>query len=396
MSDTSSPRSKRRLALFLDGTWNVVDDNTNIWRFRALFTPIASDGREQRAYYSTGLGTKFGEKFRGGMFGRGIDTAITSAYEWLIENFEPEDDIFIFGFSRGAYTARSLSGFVSKCGLLEKGAPLGVNQLFTRYRRRGAKTIRELIEAQTAGKSDFSLEEAWMLKYARAIPIKFIGVFDTVGALGVPFPLLRRLRGTAYPFLNTGLRVNNEYAFHALAIDENRKPFRPTLWTNVGATHATPRPIERTEQRWFVGAHSNVGGGYFSDPLCQIPFKWLERKATMLGLTFKDEFAVETGAATAPIADSFATFLKGWYPPMRFWIRYCRPIGVPPPEEGEGVKNINETIDSSVFERWRTRQPNDEDYRPHGLVSWAKAKGADPAKIHSSVHADDPSVPVAD
>jgi uncharacterized protein (DUF2235 family) len=120
---------KKRLALFLDGAWNVVSDNTNVWRLRSLFAPCAADGLEQRAYYSTGLGTKFGERIRGGMFGRGIDTAITSAYEWLIDNYDLADDIFMFGFSRGAYTARSLSGFVSKCGLLRPGAPLGVNQL---------------------------------------------------------------------------------------------------------------------------------------------------------------------------------------------------------------------------------------------------------------------------
>jgi uncharacterized protein (DUF2235 family) len=100
MSDTPSARPKKRLALFLDGTWNEVNDNTNIWRFRSLFSPVSLDGGEQRAYYSTGLGTKFGEKVRGGMFGSGIDTAITSAYEWLIENYEPTDEIFIFGFSR--------------------------------------------------------------------------------------------------------------------------------------------------------------------------------------------------------------------------------------------------------------------------------------------------------
>ena len=104
-----------------------------------------------------------------------------------------------------------------------------------------------------------------MLKYAQAVPIKFLGVFDTVGALGVPFPLFRRLFGSAYEFLNTGLRQNNEYAFHALAIDEHRKAFAPTLWSNQVATSARPRPIERTEQRWFVGAHANVGGGFFDD-----------------------------------------------------------------------------------------------------------------------------------
>jgi uncharacterized protein (DUF2235 family) len=165
MADMDSTRPGKRVALFLDGTWNEVSDNTNVWRLRSLFAPVGTDGLQQRAYYSTGLGTKFGEKVRGGMFGSGIDTAITSAYEWLMENYQPDDEIFIFGFSRGAYTARSLSGFLSKCGLLRRGAPLGVNQLYKRYRRPGQKTIRELIAGERGG-DEFRFEENWMLKYA--------------------------------------------------------------------------------------------------------------------------------------------------------------------------------------------------------------------------------------
>jgi len=392
MTDASSVKRQKRLAMFLDGTWNVVSDNTNVWRFRALFAPEGSDGCEQRAYYSTGLGTKFGEKIRGGMFGRGIDTVITSAYEWLMDNYDPGDEIFIFGFSRGAYTARSLSGFISECGLLQRGAPLGVNQLYCRYRNPDEKTLRKLQEEERDGRRDFNREENRMLQYSRAICIKFIGIFDTVGALGVPFPLIRKIIGTAYPFLNTGLRQNNEYAFHALALDEHRKAFMPTLWTNMGATSAKPRPIERTEQRWFVGAHANVGGGCFNDPLAQFPFKWIERKASALGLAFTHEFPMEADAGTGAISDSFKEFLKGWYPLLRLGFRYYREIGVPPEDEGPGIKNINETIDSSVFNRWRS----DKGYRPPSLQGWAKRVGIDPAIITNSVRVDDLSVSVAE
>ena len=394
LSRSAIPKTeKKRLALFLDGTWNVVSDNTNVWRLRALFAPRSSDGCEQRAYYSTGLGTKFGEKIRGGMFGRGIDTAITSAYEWLMENYEPDDEIFIFGFSRGAYTARSLSGFISICGLLQRGAPLGVNQLYKRHRRDDETSIRDLIEQQAAGRTDFPREERWILNYGQAVPVKFIGIFDTVGSLGVPFPLYRYLKGEAYPFLNTGLRQNNEYAFHAMAIDEHRKAFRHTLWTNMGALDAPPRSIDRTEQRWFVGAHANVGGGCFDDPLAQLPFQWLQRKAEARGLTFTNKFSVDPEAVTSTISDSFAEFAKGWYRRSRLWIRFHRPIGVPPKEEGAGVKIINETIDAAVFDRWRNDKVK---YRPRGLRRWAKRLGVDPAKITTSVRADDPSVRVAD
>ena len=82
--------------------------------------------------------------------------------------------------------------------------------------------------------------------------------------------------------------------------------FMPTLWTNMGATTAAPRPIERTEQRWFVGAHANVGGGCFSDPLAQLPLKWLEGKAAALGLGFNDEFATDQDAAMGRISDRHA------------------------------------------------------------------------------------------
>ncbi|MFN3350870.1 DUF2235 domain-containing protein [Pseudorhodoplanes sp.] len=378
---------KKRLALFLDGTWNVVSDNTNVWRLRSLLAPISEDGSEQRAYYSTGLGTKFGERIRGGMFGRGINTAITTAYEWLVDNYEDGNEIFLFGFSRGAYTARSLSGFVSKCGLLQRGAPLGVNQLYTRYRRNTQeRTIRELLAASKRQDSKFSFEETWMLKYSRAIPIKFIGVFDTVGALGVPFPFARKILGTAYPFLNTGLRQNNEFAFHAVAFDEHRKAFSPTLWTNMGATSATPRPIEKTEQRWFPGSHANVGGGCFDDPLLEAPVRWLSDKATKLGLRFRSGFANDP-AVDAKISDSFGAFLRGWYRVLRLGIRHHRGIDVPPKSEGPGVSVINETIDASVFDRYRANA----DYRPKALLAWAKKKGVDLAAIKASVSASDPA-----
>src|SRR5262249_19546806 len=134
------------------------------------------------------VGTRFGERARGGMFGYGLNDEIIRAYEWLIDRYNPGDTLFIFGFSRGAYTARSLSGLISKCGLLVAGAPLSVSQVYARYRRGGtASTIRELLAQRKDGKHDFSLEERWILKYAQAINIDFLGVWDTVGALGLPF-----------------------------------------------------------------------------------------------------------------------------------------------------------------------------------------------------------------
>ncbi|MBS0250978.1 MAG: DUF2235 domain-containing protein, partial [Proteobacteria bacterium] len=132
----------KRIAIFLDGTWNTQNNNTNVWRMRSLCAP---NSQNQLVYYSQGVGTRFGEKYRGGAEGYGIDHEILEAYTWLIQAFEPEDEIFLFGFSRGAYTARSLSGLISKCGVLKPGAPLSIEQLYQRYRRHTDRTIRQLL-----------------------------------------------------------------------------------------------------------------------------------------------------------------------------------------------------------------------------------------------------------
>ena len=125
----------RRLALFLDGTYDEQRGNTNVWRAKCLCATNGTDGRDQLTFYSAGLGTTLGERIRGGAFGYGIDDVVIAAYEWLVETYQEGDEIFLFGFSRGAMTARSLAGLVSRCGLLELGAPLGVKQLYDRYRR---------------------------------------------------------------------------------------------------------------------------------------------------------------------------------------------------------------------------------------------------------------------
>src|SRR3954471_21386565 len=111
------------------------------------------------------------------------------------------------------------------------------------------------------------------------ILIKFIGVWDTVGGLGKPFSFI--LGRHTYQFLDTNLRVSNDFAFQAIALDEHRKAFAPTLWTHwVSKSGAiTPeRPISQVEQRWFVGAHANVGGGVENDLLPQVPLKWMMEK----------------------------------------------------------------------------------------------------------------------
>jgi uncharacterized protein (DUF2235 family) len=377
----------KRIAIFLDGTWNKLENNTNVWRLRSLCDPNALD---QIAYYSKGVGTNFGEGIRGGVEGYGIDSEITDAYTWLAQAFEPGDDIFIFGFSRGAYTARSLSGLISKCGILKPGAPLSIEQLYARYRRHNDPTINQLIH----GPQPIDLEERWVVKYCEPTKIKMMGVWDTVGSLGSPLAPLKR-KVAKYLFLDTHLRLNNEYAFHALAIDEHRKPFEPTLWTKTtandpAATPPPPRPLSEVEQRWFVGAHANVGGGYPSDLLAQPSLGWLMGKAASLGLQLRDIYVADEQTPTAAIADSYAQF--GWGIAHYFSSPFYRPIGTDP-EKGaiRTTERINETIDSSVFARWQ----GNPSYRPLNLKDWASRKDVDPATLTGTRLARDPSVTVA-
>lgn len=379
--------SKRRLAVFLDGTWSSVDDNTNIWRIKSL---CGRETNEQLVYYEVGV-----NGLLGAAVGKGLDRTITDAYEWLIDQYVAEDQIFIFGFSRGAFAARSLAGLITKCGLLKAGAPLGVKQLYNRYRHADAPTVWALIEDPSL---IVSTEERWLREYSQAIHIKMVGVWDTVGALGLPFGNMPGISRTSFTWLHTGLRVPIENAYHAVAVDEHRRDFEPTLWTvrrpkDPGASVAAPRKLSSVEQRWFIGAHDNVGGGCASDVLAQIPLRWMMKKAGQLGLTFKSDVEVDRDAAGGPVLDSYSEMLHGFYKLIRPG-RFDRVIGAEPQEREDGTHStVNETIDASVFDRWRTNNA----YRPRNLIEWAARKRVgDIGELRNSVRGDDPKESVPD
>lgn len=379
--------SRKRIGIFLDGTWNNTKSNTNVWRLAALCAAQGRDGAPQVTHYSIGVNGLWG-----GMFGKGVAANVVDAYEWLVGQYNPEDEIFIFGFSRGAFTARSLAGFIAKYGLLKPGAPLGVAQLFERYRRANDKTIWKLAAEEAAGAlENSSLEERWMLRYSMPVTVKMVGVWDTVGALGVPWFSFEGFSRSSFGWLHTGLRVPIQHAFHALAVDEHRLSFAPTPWTVLSTTQAAPRSLGSVEQRWFPGNHGNVGGGYSGDLLVQAPLKWLKGKAEHLGLAFRYDVEVDPDAHQAPISDSYSDFMKGVY--KRFSKRHFRAIA-PPPFKGERGTHtrVNETIDVSVFDRWRSNAS----YRPANVADWAKRYYVDPSEITASVMANVPANVVPD
>lgn len=385
-------QQQKRLAIFLDGTWNSVNSNTNVWRMRALCASKSNDGKPQLVYYEIGV-----NGFLGGVFGQGLDENIRLAYEWLVENYNDGDEIFIFGFSRGAFTARALAGLVAIDGILKAGSPIGVSELFERYRKGNEETIWKLKEIEESGDtSKLTEQERWLLKYSQPANVKVVGVWDTVGSVGVLAGNIPGISRSQFDYLQTGLRVHILNGYHALAIDEHRPDFAPTIWDvhhpkDPNAVIAKPRPLSGVEQRWFVGAHANVGGGYETDLLNQAPLRWMMKKAESHGLSFRSEVDLDGDAVKAPTTDSYKSFLLGWYakafPPLYRTIGQESDIR----EDGSHI-NINETIDANVFKRWRA----DPTYRPENLVKWARRKKVDPAQFQTSVRADDPRVDVSD
>jgi hypothetical protein len=154
----------------------------------------------------------------------------------------------------------------------------------------------------------------------------------------------------------------------------------------AGAGSPAPRPLEDVEQRWFVGAHADVGGGYADGLLAQIPLVWLMQKAQLHGLVFKGTAVIDGDENTASIHDSFGEMAGGIYRAYKFFRPYYRAIGVGPVvEDNTSTTTINETIDASVFDRWQ----KDANYRPANLVDWATRHRVEAGSIHDSVRAND-------
>jgi len=184
-----APTTRKRLALFFDGTWNEPPDHTNVRRLRLMLAERDQAGVEQRALYNAGVGTRWYDRLSGGLIGTGLSENVRDGYRWLVENYDEGDEIYLFGFSRGAYTARSLAGIIARCGLLKADAPISFAQLFERYKL--GDTVRTLhdLTRDKANSESMDFEEQALLRHAyyRRNLIKLVGVWDTVGSIGLPF-----------------------------------------------------------------------------------------------------------------------------------------------------------------------------------------------------------------
>lgn len=254
--------------------------------------------------------------------------------------------------------------------------------MFARYQLASEKTIWRLRDEVVSGACDDHSEvERLMVKYARCITIKMVGVWDTVGALGIPRFRIPGISRSTLGWHHTGLRVPIEHGFHAIAIDEHRPPFEATLWSARKGINAAPRAVSSVEQRWFVGAHANVGGGYTNDLLGQPSLLWMLGKAKELGMEFRYEISIDGNIQTAKINDSYKDFVKGAY--SKIFKRHYRLIGQDAwiDKLGNSHSTVNETIDATVFEYYRANPS----YRPPNLVDWAERKQLDLSKAGTSV-----------
>ena len=265
----------KRLVVFFDGTWNRADQHdkggmpcpTNIVKLFEATLPCDAQGNPQIVHYIQGVGTRKLERMRGGGFGLGISGNIKEGYKFLVNNYEPGDGIYIFGFSRGAYSARSLAGMIHNIGILKRVNMRLVNRGYDIYKDRSKKW-----HPKSDGSKGFRRDYTWGDER-----VKFLGVFDTVGALGAPFGILLGWvldKIFKCHFHDTHLSSIIQSAYHAVAVDERRLPFRPTFMT--------PNKMHNPasfEEKWFPGVHSDIGGGYAETGLSDIALEWMVSKA---------------------------------------------------------------------------------------------------------------------
>jgi uncharacterized protein (DUF2235 family) len=349
----------KRLIICCDGTWNEPDERragvaapTNVAKL--ALGVLTGEGSGQLLYYEPGVGTNPDERVLGGAFGYGLSRNVGNCYRFLAENFESGDQLYLFGFSRGAYTARSLAGLIRNCGILRKAHVDQVDEAFAFYRDRTSQTHPCAVASQIF-REMYSHEDD---------EINFIGVWDTVGALGIPTELpgwdwlSKRITGweELWGFHDTQLSSHVKFAYHALAIDETREPFKPTMWTQDDAADR-----QTLEQVWFAGVHTEVGGGSRDTSLSDIALLWMVQKATECGLVVKPG-QLEPGAADgaggriAPnyagsIVDSRHGFWKELHPYHRLTQELVRAAPA-------------QSVASSAVRRFRERT---ERYSPPGL-----------------------------
>lgn len=299
----------KNIVLCSDGTGNsaVKGRGTNVYK---LYESVDVNGfretsgsTEQIAFYDDGVGTESSKvlKALGGAIGLGLSRNVMDLYKDLVRVYSPGDRIYLFGFSRGAFTVRTLAGFILAAGIISWDEYKDSDELddlvkraYVAYRRRHRAYLQRLIDLLLRRESGTGLADEFRKQYAvkdpelapdGKAPIAFIGVWDTVDAVGLPVKELAWALNKyvhQYKFSDYKLGEGVERACHALSIDDERHTFHPYMWDEIDER----KESNRIEQVWFPGVHANVGGGYPKQGLSLVPLDWMMDRAGKAGLDF--------------------------------------------------------------------------------------------------------------
>lgn len=332
----------KNIVVFSDGTGQEGGKGTNTNVYKS-FNMVLDRSPEQVAFYDRGLGTGW-RKFTGNLAGRGISQNICECYQFIFENYVAGDEIFLFGFSRGATTVRSLSGLIHHFGMLPKSRPELIEQAYKIY------------GIGDGGKRRDAARDFVAHHHTMWCKIKFLGVWDTVAALGVPIKgidvIIDKIPGLGHRFHDLRLSESVENAYHALAIDDERKTFRPELWDSQLAEGQTMKQV------WFCGMHTDVGGGYPDQELSDIALEWMIQMAEKHGLRIFPRHKIKmSGNADGMMHDSRGgAFTKFYRRKIRSW-----------PTKTHGNPCIHESVQKRSLNRHNTSSPS---YKP-----WILGKG---------------------
>lgn len=366
----TEPKPVKNIVLCSDGTGNSggKDNETNVWRlYKGV--DIRSKNVEQVAYYHDGVGTqnfKYLKAVSGGV-GLGFSRNVREMYKFLVRAYDPEMDnrIYLFGFSRGAFTARAFAAFIADCGIIDSASDdelldQEIKILVNDYH----STVKKRIKAKKAGDNS-KLEVQSAISCTELPRIEFIGVWDTVSAVGVPFGFgfeyfIKKL--FKFHFFDLDLNKKVRYARHAVALDDERKSFHPLVWNEQSETVPDEGLQPRIKQVWFSGMHSNVGGGYPKQGLSYEALGWMLDEIALCGeaqerkLEFEPNF-VEEMHVKADVFDMMYDSRSGaaayYRPKIRNVGQFCNNSGI------EEVK-----VHASVFRRIAEKGRN---YHPVSL-----------------------------
>lgn len=385
----------KRIVILCDGTWNAAEAArpTNVVRLAQALAPTGADGVAQVPIYVEGVGTgrrgvtalaRAQDRILGGLLGLGLMENVVEAYRHLVFLHEPGDEVFAFGFSRGAFTARSLMGFVRFTGLLARADLARLPEAVRRYadrgtagphaRQRGNAEWRAVRSPHVmTDPADADVYAAFGARSAVPFAVAYLGVWDTVGALGVPGLLTASpVLGRRFAFHDAALSPMVRAARHAVAIDERRRPFAPTVWTNLGDLNAG-RDGRPYREEWFPGDHRAVGGGGPDAPFAALSLLWMIEGAEAAGLEFDDLVRARIAAEGDPEAPRADLIQSGG----GLFGAFLRAIG-----RDRGPVTTLGDVSLPARIRWAAEGLDGGSYRPPPLAplardldAWAQARG---------------------